>query len=172
MVITALWCVKLGSERRVLAAGHSASLHTLTNGPRAEFIRCSVKMLTSTAMAYYVDRAGERCVFKQAKNKAVTFQETRRVSTTGRCCAKSGLLLARLLGRSTCLLSGPWGLLFVADLWGPGRPSQLSASFLANACVYKGGCCFKYLGCQADNRQQVEESPGERVGNLLQVVGN
>ena len=142
----------------MLTAGHSASLHTLINGLRWSEEKCSggwtfsepshtdqwtsgrihslqCKDVTSTAMAYYVDRAGERCVFKQAKSKAVTFQETRRVSTTGRCCAKSGLLLARLLGRSTCLLSGPWGLLFVADLWGPGRPSQLSASFLADACV-------------------------------------
>ena len=43
----------------MLAAGHSASLHTLINGLRAEFISgASVVEFTSTAMAYHVDRAG------------------------------------------------------------------------------------------------------------------
>ena len=36
----------------------AASLHTLTNGPRAEFIRASVVEFTSAAMAYHVSRAG------------------------------------------------------------------------------------------------------------------
>ena len=41
-----------------MAAGHSASLHTLINGLRAEFIGASVVEFTSTAIACHVDRAG------------------------------------------------------------------------------------------------------------------
>ena len=38
-------------------------------------------------------------------------------------------------------------------------------------CVVKVTAVSKYLGYQADNRQQVDESPGERVGSLLPSGG-
>ena len=103
---------------------------------------------------------------------AVTFRETRRVSTTGRCCAKSGMLLARLLGRSTCLLSGPWGLALCGGPLGSRQTFPVERQFpCRRLCVVKVTAVSKYLGYQADNRQQVDESPGERVGSLLPSGG-
>ena len=70
---------------------------------------------------------------------AVTFRETGRVSTTGIwSCVKSGMLLARLLGRSTCLRSGPRGLALCGGPLGSRQTLPIGRQFpCTRLCVVK-----------------------------------
>ena len=111
MVITALRCTKAGGKREERwAAGHSASLR-------------ATDQWTSGIIHSWQHAT---CGVKQADGNGSHLARNR-------ACA--GMLWrAFWVGLPACG-AALGALLSVADLWGPGRPSQLGTSVLANAYV-------------------------------------
>ena len=75
-----------------------------------------------------------RSVLSNSKGMAVTFENRKCAhnwclnQVCSGCCWR-----AFWVGLPACG-AALWGLLSVADLWGPGRPSHLGLSFIIGAC--------------------------------------